>query len=149
MRTANLARAAVPIGEHELGPDATTPAPGTVLAGAARLLAAAQRFFEAAAVFERVVGADWLLIGKILNVAPRTARVHFGMAETAFRQELSSPEGISSREAAGVTSLRAHMTREPPETALDLDNWLLRHQDGDDDLGSAPVCEGLVRRKHS
>ncbi|MFD0507881.1 hypothetical protein ACFQ0G_44185 [Streptomyces chiangmaiensis] len=67
---ANLARAAVPVGEHELDPDGTTRAPGTVLADAARVLAAAQRFFEAAAVFERVAGADWLLIGKILNVAP-------------------------------------------------------------------------------
>ncbi|MED7826258.1 hypothetical protein [Streptomyces chiangmaiensis] len=145
---ANLARAAVPVGEHELDPDGTTRAPGTVLADAARVLAAAQRFFEAAAVFERVAGADWLLIGKILNVAPHTARVHFAMAEAAFQQELSSLEGTSSREAARVTSLRAYMTREPLETALDLDDWVLRHQDGDDDLGTAPVSGGLVRRKH-
>jgi hypothetical protein len=55
---AERARAAVPIGEHEVRPDGTTRSPGAMLADAVRVLAAAQRFFEAAAVFERVGGAD-------------------------------------------------------------------------------------------
>ncbi|MFE2673179.1 hypothetical protein [Streptomyces hygroscopicus] len=44
-----------------------------------------------------------------------------------------------------MTSLRAHMTREPLETALDLDDWVLRHEDGNNDLGTAPVSGGLTR----
>ncbi|MFE9610914.1 hypothetical protein [Streptomyces sp. NPDC006012] len=146
---AELARAAVPIGEHELNPDGTTRAPGIVLADAARVLTAALRFFEAAAVFERVGGADWHVIGDILNVSPHTARVRFAMSEAAFREELLSPEGTQSGTASEVSSLRAHMTREPLETALDLDDWVLRHQDGDSDLGTAPVSAGLVQRKTS
>lgn len=144
---ADLARAAVPIGEHELNPDGTIRAPGTVLADATRVLAAAQRFFEAAAVFERIGGADWQLIGDVLNVSPHTARVRFAMPEAAFRKGLLSPEGTRSDQAAAeVSSLRAHMVREPLETALDLDDWVLRHEDGNSDLGTTPVSGGLIRR---
>ena len=146
---AELARAAVPIGEHELNPGGTPCVPGAVLADAARVLAAAQRFVEAAAVFERVGGADWQLIGDALDVSARTARVRFALSEAAFREELLSPEpeGTRSGGAAGeMPSLRAHMAREPSETALDLDDWVLRHADGDSDLGTAPVSGGLARR---
>lgn len=144
---ADLARAAVPIGEHELNPDGTPRAPGAVLADAARVLAAAQRFLEAAVVFERVGGADWQLVGDVLDVSVRTARVRFAMSEAAFREELLPSEGTGSGGAAGeASSLRAHMVREPLETALDLDDWVLRHEDGDSDLGTAPVSGGLVRR---
>ncbi|MBF8191978.1 hypothetical protein ITP53_41115 [Nonomuraea sp. K274] len=143
---AELARVAVPIGEHELNPDGTTRAPGAVLADAARVLAAAQRFFEAAAVFERVGGADWQLIGDVLDVSPRTAWTRFAMSEAAFRKELLSREGTRPGGATcEVTSLRAYMAREPLETALDLDDWVLRHEDGDSGLGTAPVSGGLVR----
>ncbi|MEU1275932.1 hypothetical protein [Streptomyces sp. NPDC005799] len=113
-----------------------------MLADAARVLAAAQRFLEAAAVFERMGGADWQLIGAILDVSPHTARVCFAVSEAAFREELFSPEGTRSGGAAEEASrLRAHMAREPLETALDLDDWVLRHEDGDSDLGTAPVSE--------
>ncbi|MFD0305211.1 hypothetical protein [Streptomyces sp. NPDC127119] len=144
---ADLARAGVPIGEHELNPDGTTRAPGAVLADAARILAIAQRLLEAAAVFERMAGADWQLIGSILGVPPRTARVRFAMSEAAFREELIFPKGTHAGGAAEEANcLRAHMAREPLETALDLDDWVLRHEDGDGDLGTAPVSGGLVRR---
>ncbi|MEU6262419.1 hypothetical protein [Saccharopolyspora shandongensis] len=143
---ADFARFAVPIGEHELNPDGTTRAQGTELAHAARVLALAERFFEAAAVFERVGGADWQVIGDVLDMSPETARARFAMSEAAF-WELLSPEGTRSTGAAGeVTSLRAYMVREPLEFALDLDDWVLRHRDGDNDLGTAPVSGGLVRR---
>ncbi|MFF4763655.1 hypothetical protein [Streptomyces sp. NPDC001292] len=149
---ADLARAAVPIGEHELNSDGTTRSPGAVLADAARVLAAARRFFETAAVFERVGGADWQLIGDILGVSPQAARVRFAMAETGFREELRRPEGTGPTEAGEASRLRAHMVREPLETALDLDDWVLRHQDGDGDLGTTPVSGGLARtdpRRHA
>lgn len=140
---AERARAAVPIGEHELKPDGTTRSPGAMLADAARVLAAAQRFLEAAAVFERVGGADWQLIGDVLEVSPQTARVRCAMAEAGFREGLLFPEGIGA--ASEVTRLRVCMAREPLETALDLDDWVLRHKDGDSDLGTTPVSGGLVR----
>ncbi|MBC9729190.1 hypothetical protein [Streptomyces sp. TRM68367] len=144
---AELARATVPIGEHELNPDGTTCSPGAVLADAARVLAAAQRFFEAAAVFERMGGADWQLIGDVLNVSPQTARVRFAMAEAGFREELRSPERTGTARAADEVSwLRAYMAREPLEVALDLDDWVLRHEDGDSGIGTAPVSGGLVRK---
>ncbi|WP_210582806.1 hypothetical protein [Streptomyces sp. GESEQ-4] len=146
---ADLARAAVPIGERELNPDGTARAPGTVLADAARVLTAAQRFLDAAAVFERVGGADWQVIGDILNVPAHTARVRFALSEAAFREDLLPPEGTHSGSVGGVTSLRAHIVREPLETALDLDDWVLRHQDGDSDLGTAPVSGGLIQRDTS
>ncbi|WP_069817119.1 hypothetical protein [Streptomyces sp. TP-A0874] len=145
---ADLARANVPIGEQELNPDGTTRTPGAVLADAARVLAAAQRFFEAAAVFERVSGADWQLIGDVLGVPPRTARVRFTMSEAAFRRELPSAAVSGSGAAGGeASSLRGHMIREPLETALDLDDWVLRHRDGEADLDTAPVSGGLARRE--
>lgn len=104
---ADRARAAVPIGEHELQPDGTTRSPGAMLADAARVLSAAQRFLEAAAVFERVGGADWQLIGDVLGVSPQTARVRFAMAEAGFRDGLRFPEGIGA--AGEVTRLWARL----------------------------------------
>lgn len=79
-------------------------------------------------MFERVRGADWQLIGDVLDVPPETARVRFAMSEAAFWEELLSPEGTRSGQAAAeVSSLRAYMAREPLEMALDLDDWVLRH----------------------
>ncbi|WP_234443228.1 hypothetical protein [Streptomyces cellulosae] len=118
-----------------------------MLADAARVLAVAQRLLEAAALFERMAGADWQLIGSILGVPPHTTRVRFAMSEAAFREELLSPKGTRSGGAAEEASrLRVHMAREPLETALDLDHWVVRHEDGDSDLGTAPGFGGLVRR---
>lgn len=142
---ADLARAAVPIGERELNGDGTTRAPGAVLADAAHVLAAAQRFFESAVVFERTGGAHWQLIGDILGVPAQAARVCFAMAEAGFREEVASLEGTGSTEAGEASCLRAYMVREPLETALDLDDWVLHHEDGDVDLGTTPVSCGLVR----
>ena len=156
---AERARAAVPIGEHELKPDGTVRSPGAVLGDAARVLAAAQRFFEAAAVYERMGGTDWQLIGDVLEVSPQAARVRFAMAEADFREGLLAPEGTGSGEglpasegtgsAAAVGEanwLRAYMAREPLEAALDLDDWVLRHEDSDSGPGAAPVSGGLVRK---
>ncbi|GAA3909571.1 MULTISPECIES: hypothetical protein [Streptomyces] len=140
---ADLARAFVPIGEHELNPDGTNRSPGTVLSDAVRVITAAQRFFDAAAVFERMSGADWQVVGDALEVSPCTARIRFAMAEAAFR-ELLSPERVPAADEAG--RLRAYMAREPLEVALDLDDWVLRHEDGDSDLGTTPVSGSLVRR---
>ncbi|WP_322620713.1 hypothetical protein [Streptomyces acidicola] len=146
---AELARAAVPIGEHELHPDGTVRSPGSVLADAARVLGAAQRFFEAAAVFERLGGANWELIGDVLGVSAHTARARFTTAEDRFRRGLLSPaEATGPPGSPGEVSWwRAYMAREPQEAALDLDEWVLRHQDGDSGLGSAPVSGGLARRR--
>ena len=83
---AELARAAVPIGEHELHPDGTTHAPGAELAHAARVLAPAKRFFDAA-VFERVGGADWQVIGDVL---PENARMRFAISEATLAQDSRS-----------------------------------------------------------
>ncbi|MFH8447273.1 hypothetical protein ACH4D3_39540 [Streptomyces sp. NPDC018026] len=133
---ADLARAAVPVGAHEMNPDGTSREPGAVLTDAARVLAAAHRYLEAAAVYERVGGADWRLVGDILNVSPRVARVRFAPAEAVLRAELRSPDDADG--------LRAHILAEPQETALDLDDWVRRHQDGDVGLGTAPVSGGLL-----
>ncbi|MGW5202184.1 hypothetical protein [Streptomyces spiralis] len=140
---ADLARACVPIGEHELNPEGTNRSPGTVLADAAQVTGAVQRFLEAAVVYERMGGTDWQVIGDVLGVPARTARVRFAMAEAAFRELLSPERGPAAGEADG---LRAYMAREPLEVALDLDDWVLRHKDGDSHLGTAPVSGSLVRR---
>lgn len=142
---ADLARAAVPIGEHELNPDGTVHSPGAMLADAARVLGAAHRFFEAAAVFERLGGASWQLIGDVMDVAAHTARERFTTAEARFREEPLSGRTGSAGALGEVSWWRAYMAREPMEAALDLDDWLLRHQDGGSDLGTAPVSGGLVR----
>lgn len=142
---ADFARFAVPIGEHELNPDGTTCAPGTALAHAARVLTLAERFFEAAVVFERVGGADWQVIGDVLQVSPETTRARYAMSEAAF-SALLSEEDHATGAAGEVTSLRAYMVREPLEIALDLDDWVLRHSDGDNGLGTAPVSGALARR---
>ncbi|MFJ7948914.1 hypothetical protein ACIQ6K_35605 [Streptomyces sp. NPDC096354] len=95
------------------------------------------------AVFERMGGADWQVIGDVLEVSARTAQVRLAMAETAFRELLSPERGPGAGEAG---RLRAYMAREPLEVALDLDDWVLRHEDGDSGLGTTPVSGGLVRR---
>ncbi|UUU22936.1 hypothetical protein [Streptomyces sp. DSM 40750] len=114
---AELARAAVPIGAHEPGPGGTPAAAGAVLADAVRALTAAHRLVEAAVVYERLGGTDPRLIGALLDLPPHTA-----------------------------ASWWRPLTRTAPlEAALDLDDWVLRHEDGDD-LDTAPVSGGLVRR---
>lgn len=161
---ADLARGAVPIGEHELSPDGTVRSPGSVLADAAHVLRAAHRFFEAAAVSERLGGASWQLIGDVLGVNARTARARFAAAESCFREELRSPErdqpersqsegghserGHSERDQAPLDATgwwRAYTAGNPLEAARDLDDWVLRHEDGDGDPRAAPVSGGLTR----
>ncbi|MEV8021804.1 hypothetical protein AB0O76_36840 [Streptomyces sp. NPDC086554] len=147
---ADLARAAVPIGEHELRPDGGVRSPGSVLADAAQVLAAARRFLEAAAVFERLGGASWQLIGDVLGVEARAARVRFAMAEAQVREELRHPEGAGPAAARAEASWwRAYATGSPLEAARDLDDWVLRHADadgnGDSSLTTTPVSGGLVR----
>jgi hypothetical protein len=105
---ADLARACVPIGEHELNPEGTNRSPGTVPADAARVIGAAPRFFEAVVVYERMGGADWQVVGNVLGVSARTARVRFAAAEAAFRELLSPERGSAAGEAEG---LRAYMAR--------------------------------------
>ncbi|MFE7130833.1 hypothetical protein ACFVIM_08240 [Streptomyces sp. NPDC057638] len=145
---ADLARAVVPVGGEELGPDGTTRAPGRVLADAADVLAAARRFFEAAVVFERMAGADWQLIGDVLGVPARTGRARFARAEAGFGARLTARGADGPAGAAGeVGPLRDYMVREPLETALDLDEWVLRHRDGDSGLGRAPVSGGLAPKE--
>lgn len=142
---ADLARGAVPIGEHELRPDGSAHSPGDVLAGAAHVLRAAHRFFEAAAVSERLGGASWQLIGDVLGVDAGTARARFATAESCFREELRSCEDArTSLDEAGWW--RAYTAGNPLEAALDLDDWVLRHEDGDGDgdARAAPVSGGLA-----
>ncbi|TGA96954.1 hypothetical protein [Streptomyces sp. MZ04] len=151
---ADLARAAVPIGEHELLPDGTVRSPGSVLAEAAQVLASARRLLEAAAVFERIGGASWQLIGDILGVEARSARVRFALAEAQVREELRRPERAGPQ-AVEAGWWRTYATGAPLEAARDLDDWVLRHADadgegggdgdGDSGLGTAPVSGGLVR----
>ncbi|MBY8341107.1 hypothetical protein LXH13_36925 [Streptomyces spinosirectus] len=158
----DLARAAVPIGERELRRDGTpgTPgAPGAALARAAQVLLAARRLLDAAVVFERTRGATWDAVGSATGTSAHTARKRFAQAETRFRQALHSPE---SPGAMGVTDpatvpgattapdhltwWRSHLIRHPLEAALDLDDWVLRHKEGDDDLGAAPVSGAVSGR---
>ncbi|MFE0131161.1 hypothetical protein ACFWY6_06210 [Streptomyces sp. NPDC059037] len=154
---ADLARAAVPIGEHELRPDGGVSSPGSVLADAAQVLAAARRFLEAAAVFERLGGASWQLIGDVLGVDAQAARVRFALAEAQVREELRRPAPAASH--TEVSWWRAYANGSPLEAARDLDDWVLRHADADADAdgegggdgdgdsgpGTSPVSGGLVR----
>lgn len=56
-------------------------------------------------------------------------------------------ENTASTEACGEASWwRSYLAAAPLEAAHDLDDWVLRHQDGDPDLGTAPVSGGLIRR---
>ncbi|GHC58192.1 hypothetical protein [Streptomyces flavofungini] len=126
---AELARASVPVSAH-------TP-PGATLAEAAQLRRAAHRLLEAAAVYERAAGADWRVIGAALNVSARTARQRFDAAEARFHERLSC--------ADEPNGWRSYLLRHPLEAAQDLDDWVLRHQDGDSDLGDAPVSGPLLR----
>lgn len=144
---ADLARAVVPIGEHELSLDGTARSGGALLSDAAQVLAAARRFFEAAAVFERVGGADWQVVGDALGVSARTARDRFAAAEAGFRAGPLPAEDAAANRLRGKGSWwRSYLAQEPLEAALDLDDWVLRHEDGDSTPGTAPVSGGLVRR---
>ncbi|GAB2898621.1 hypothetical protein [Streptomyces mayteni] len=138
-RLAESARAAVPVGERELNPDGTARVPGAALADAALVLAAARRFVAAAVVFERLGGAGWQLVGDALGLPPRTAREHFAPDEAGFLAELRSAEPLGEADW-----WRSHLVGEPLEAALDLDDWVLRHADGEGDLGPAPVSRALL-----
>ncbi|WP_107058937.1 hypothetical protein [Streptomyces sp. NRRL B-1347] len=129
-----LARSAVPVGRHELRRDGTPRSPGTALADAAQVLAAARRLLAAAVVYERVGGASWQLVGDVLDVPADTASERFARAEARFRA--GAPE-------ADDPWWRAHVLRVPREAAHDLDDWVLRRADGEADPGAAPVSGGL------
>ncbi|WP_330281069.1 hypothetical protein [Streptomyces sp. NBC_00588] len=146
----DLARAAVPIGERELSRDGTPGTPGAALARAAQVLLAAHRLLDAAVVFERAGGATWDTVGAATGTSAHAAHQRFAPAETRFKQALhstASPDAAGTPDAANVPGdlawWRSHLIREPLEAALDLDDWVLRHRDGDDDLGAAPVSGGL------
>lgn len=144
---AEIARSAVPIGEHELHADGTADSPGALLADAAQVLRAARRFFEAAAVCERLGGASWQVVGDVLGVDTGVARARFAAAEACFREELRAPEPAPAAGAPDRAGWwRAYAAGNPLEAARDLDDWVLRHEDGDGDLGSTPVSGGLTRR---
>ncbi|MFD3520132.1 hypothetical protein [Streptomyces sp. NPDC058653] len=118
---AELARTAVPVGVHELAPDGTAgPADsggaGSALADAAQILAAAHRFHEAAVAFEHV------------RKGSRSAGT-----DTAAKPE-------------ETRWWRAYLAVAPYEAAHDLDDWVLRHRDGDHGLSGAPVSGGLFHR---
>ncbi|WP_409060880.1 hypothetical protein [Streptomyces sp. SYP-A7185] len=165
---ADLAREAVPIDAHEPHADSTDStgrtgrSPGSLLADAAHVLKAAHRFFEAAAVCERLGGASWQVLGDALGVDAATARTRFAAAESCFREELRSPEVpvTASGASDGAGWWRAYTAGNPLEAARDLDDWVLRHADGDGDhhhgahrpdnhhshhLGATPVSGGLTR----
>lgn len=148
---AELARGAVPIAEHdpiaehEQRPGGTSAAPGAVLADAVRVLTAAHRLLEAAVVCERLGGADWRLIATVLRLTPHTARERFAAAESRFRARLRRTE--AEEDPPEAPWWHALTRAAPLEAALDLDDWVLRHEDGDGEgLGSAPVSRGLARR---
>ncbi|MEV0777106.1 hypothetical protein ACIBLA_19605 [Streptomyces sp. NPDC050433] len=120
---AELARAAVPIGKHELCADGAGRPAGATSGDAAQVLAAAHRFFTAAVAFER------------------------------FRDDSRSAEADDSDEASTsdeprheVSWWRAYLAAAPLEAARDLDDWVLRHRDGEPDPGPAPVSGGLTGR---
>lgn len=141
---AELARTAVPIGARELTPDGIARSPGSLLADAAHILTAAHRLVEATTVFERLGGTGWQVIGDVLGISARAAQDRFAEVTVRFRKHVLSPEDNGCADP-GTVSWRQYMAREPLESALDLDDWVLRHEDGDSDLGAAPVSGGLVR----
>jgi hypothetical protein len=140
---AELARLAVPIGGDELHPDGTASSTGSALAEAVRVLEAAYRHFDAVVVFARLGGAGWQLIGDTVGFSAHAARERFEAAETRFREALRAP--VDQEDCAGAGMWwRNRLTREPAEAALDLDEWVLRHLDGEDDPGPAPVSGNLI-----
>jgi hypothetical protein len=134
----DLARELVPVDEDEPRTDA--------LADAARVLAAAHRFVIATVVHERVAGAGWSAIGDALGLPAAAAQERYAAAEARFRARLRS--AADEPEPAGppgeLSWWRAHIVREPREAALDLDDWVLRHEDGGHH-GATPVSGGLDR----
>jgi hypothetical protein len=137
---AELARAVVPIGAHDLRSDGSVRAPGTVLADAVHILGAARQLLEAAAVFERLGGFGRPRVGEVLGVPAHLARARFATAEAHFRERLRSPG-----DTTWLTSWRTYTAREPLEAAHDLDDWVLRHADDDREASPAPVSGGLAR----
>lgn len=134
---AELARLAVPIDPQELRADGTAQDPASVLTEGARILAAAHRYVDAAVVVARLGGADWRLIAETLGVAEHVAEQRFEPAEARFGDHAPAGSGPGNW-------WRAHLIDEPVEAALDLDDWVLHHLDGEDDPGPTPVSGQLV-----
>ncbi|WP_416973860.1 hypothetical protein [Streptomyces sp. 4F14] len=132
----DLARTAVPIAGDDDG------TPGALLSEAVDVLAAAHRLLEAAVVHERLAGAGWDVVGAALGLSPRAARVRFALAEAALHDQLRRPE---APDTPRTPQLPPYVLQEPLEAATDLDDWVLRHTDGDDALGTAPVSGALPR----
>lgn len=113
---AELARAAVPVDAAALRPDGTARVPGATLAEAVQVLEAARRYVAAAADFERC--------GEPTAAAEERERTPVDPSPPAW--------------------WRAYTAVAPLEAALDLDDWVRRHADGDTDPGPAPVSGALA-----
>ncbi|WP_243741188.1 hypothetical protein [Streptomyces sp. 8K308] len=103
---------------------------------------------SAAAVFERLSGGDWGLVGDALGLSTHDASAGFALAEARFLAELRAADGLGPPRVFGELSWwRAYLVREPWEAARDLDEWVVRHRDGDVDHGAAPVSGALLRAR--
>ncbi|WJV45224.1 hypothetical protein [Streptomyces flavofungini] len=73
------------------------------------------------------------------------ARARLALAYEAYELAELACGDVSDPALREPDGWRSYLLREPLEAAQDLDDWVLRHQDGDGDLEDAPVSGPLLR----
>ncbi len=134
----DFARGLVPISADGAAPD------GALFADALRLLSLAERVVEWTAVYERLAGTGWPVLGEVLGVTKQSAHERYAEAEKRFRKALAEPETTNE---FGAPYNRLPAGADDPEYwAAELDRWVVHHREPHDvDHGEHPVSAGLRR----
>lgn len=106
---------------------------GSLVAHAAHLMAAARRHLDAAVVHERLRGSSWEEIAGVLNAPAVVVETRFSPVETRFHDSVSGKDPNADEVLVGDAWWRTYPLLHPEEAALDVDDWVARH----DDSGSA------------
>ena len=113
---------------------------------AARLVSMAQDVLMRAVVYARERGGRWDDIAEALNLTTEQARDHYTAAIEQWEDALNRPWERSGRFLA---SRMPDGTTEPDETAVDLDQWCLRHLEENSDARHNARDDGIVDRVFS
>jgi hypothetical protein len=121
--------------------------PGELLEDAGRLVAGAEQALRMAVVAERLRGASWAQIGETLGVTRQSAHERYAAREHELRQALLFPDRAGAAGAPGWWAVPVGL-EDPEPTALELDEWEMRHRERTDpERGEAAVSAGLQPRR--
>src|SRR5205823_311872 len=96
---------------------------GAMFADALRLLSLAEQVVEWTAVYERLAGTGWPVLGEVLGMTKQSAHERYAEAEKRFRQALAEPE--TTNELGMPYNRLPAGADDPDQWAAELDRWAL------------------------